>query len=797
MFVVEIDSTNLNNRLLAPRTFHGEGEHADICLVNPSYRGVRLKKGQVVGMAESAKVVDSPNGVTVVRVVEVDKDSGINGIQQRLPEHLIDLWQRSSQGLTSSESEQLAELLYEYQDVFARDEFDLGHFTALTHKIETGNALPIKEKFRRTPAHFAEDEEGHLQKMLKAGIIEPSISEWAAAPVLIRKKDGSLRWCVDYRQLNAVTIKDVYPLPLAEECVDTLAGNRWFSKLDANSAYYQIYIEPKDKEKTAFLTKYGSFQFRKMPFGMCNSPSTYSRAINLVMQGLTWKHMLAFLDDMLILGSDFNEHMRNLRMVFTRLREYGLRLKAKKCELCQHKVEFLGRVVSEDGLEMGNSYADSIENWKKPKNIKGVERFLGFANYHRQFIKNYAKIAEPLHRVTGKRPFLWTGEQDQAFEQLKLALKSPPVLSLPTKKGTFILDCDASNKAIGAELSQVQNGQERTIAYGSMVLSSEQRNYCTTRKELLAVIRFIRMFRHYLLGRRFIVRTDHHSLTWLMNFKRPEGQLARWLEDLSQYNMVLEHRPGRKHVNADALSRSVEGQPCVEFRTHVYPVNLPCGGCKYCTRAYDNWKKFCEDVDDVVPLTAVDGLEDTILQEPQDGFLPGQTEGYKTKPESDLYSSSVMVDTNLRQVTVDTGSGIYLSGYAAADIKDAQEKDPDITFLSKWLTDRCEPTESELFSANRAAKYYWINRKLFLRDWITEQGTVRLLLVPRSLKTEVMVLNHDIPAAGHQGIDRTRARIRSKYFWYRLTPDVESYVKTCGICTVVKTRNHRDRQGFP
>ncbi len=198
---------------------------------------------------------------------------------------------------------QLGNLLSEFQDVFAKDELDLGSFTSIEHAIDTGDAMPVKQRIRRTPACFAGEEEAQLKKMLGAGVIQESISEWASAPVLIRKRDGSVRWCIDYRLLNDVTVKDVFPLPLIDDCLDTLAGSVWFSKLDANAAYWQIKIKEEDRKKTAFITKYGLYEHIKMGFGLCNAPATYSRVMNLVLRGLTWKTVLAFLDDIAVLGT--------------------------------------------------------------------------------------------------------------------------------------------------------------------------------------------------------------------------------------------------------------------------------------------------------------------------------------------------------------------------------------------------------------------------------------------------------------------------------------------------------------
>lgn len=360
---------------------------------------------------------------------------------------------RTHQGVTRGHSGQCTDppdvrdeavrLITQYSNVFPVRHLDLGEFTAIEHHIETGEARPIKQRMRRTPAVFQGEEEGHLDRMLAAGVIQPSTSDWAAAPVLIRKKDGSVRWCVDYRALNKVTVKDTYPLPLIEECLDTLAGNLWFSKLDANAAYWQIKVNPEDRKKTAFITKYGLFEFTRMGFGLCNAPATFARAINLVLHRLNWKIALAFLDDVLILGESTQAHLDNLRQVFERFRQYGLKFKPKKCEFFRQKVEFLGRSVSSEGVEMGDQYVEAVRDWPRPVNTKAVERFLGFANYHRNFIPHFSEIAAPLYAITGKAAFRWDSDQEQAFRDLISRLTSPPVLAIPTQEGHFILDTDA------------------------------------------------------------------------------------------------------------------------------------------------------------------------------------------------------------------------------------------------------------------------------------------------------------------------------------------------------------------
>ena len=616
-----------NVKFLMPQVVREGGTAPVVCVVNPSHRYKLITRGSEIARAYPvSEILEDPSDLESVQVQTISESSeevseDPSGEEHGdIPEHLKQLYESASCDLSEGQRAQLAQLLTEFQDVFAADDFDLGNFTALEHVIETGDARPVKQRLRRTPARFAGEEEAHLKKMLEAGVIQESTSDWASAPVLIKKRDGTVRWCIDYRNVNDVTVKDVYPLPLINDCLDTVAGSVWFSKLDANSAYWQVRIREEDRKKTAFITKYGLYEHVRMGFGLCGAPATYARAMNLVMRGLTWKTVLAFLDDVIVLGTSFPEHLMNLREALLRFRQYGLKLKPRKCALFQQEVEFLGRRVGQNKLAMTDDDVAVVRDWPVPTCAKHVERFMGLANYHRGFIQDFSRLATPLYAVTKKNSFVWTEEQDCAFRALKEALSTPPVLALPNNTDDFVLDTDASDFAIGAVLSQIQDGKERVIAYGSYALTKEQRRYCVTRKELLAVVRFTRQFRHYLLGKPFIVCTDHSSLRWLAGFREPQGQLARWIEELFQYNMLLKYRPGRDHENADPVSRLPYERHCDAYLSDVRLEDLPCGGCRYCKKAHEDWGSFFEAVDDVVSLGTESGKPSPLAME----FRTGQ-----------------------------------------------------------------------------------------------------------------------------------------------------------------------------
>ena len=384
------------------------------------------------------------------------------------------------------------------------------------------------------------------------------------------KKSGELRICVDYRKVNAATCKNAWPLPRIEDCLNSLSGAKYFCTLDLAQGYHQVPLAEKDKEKTAFSTRTGLKQYTCMPFGLTNSPATFQKLMESILGGLQWNRIVLYLDDVIVYGETFEKTLENLAEVFNRLKEADLKLKPSKCNLFQKQVEFLGHSVSEQGISCDPKKIEAVAEWPQPKTIKEVRSFVGFAQYYRKFIRNFSNIAAPLNSLTKHRAkFIWSEECNIAFNMLKEKLTKAPVLAYPNNEGKFILDTDASLYGVGGVLSQIQNGEEKVIAYGSKTLSSSQQNYCTTMRELLAVVIFIQQFHSFLWGRDFTLRTDHASLQWLCNFKEMSGMLARWMSVLGNYSFTIEHRKGNIHLNADGLSR-IPPKRCK---------NLECSDC--------------------------------------------------------------------------------------------------------------------------------------------------------------------------------------------------------------------------
>ncbi|GBN81789.1 Retrovirus-related Pol polyprotein from transposon 297, partial [Araneus ventricosus] len=484
--------------------------------------------------------------------------------KQHLPSSLDNL-----EILDEGQRTAVRKLLKEFQNLFSTCDADVGRCNMTQHRINMGDHSLIKLYPRRLPLARKEEVDNLVKEMVDNGIIEESSGPWASPIVLVKKKDGSTRFCVDYRKLNEITKKDSYLLPPIDDTLDALNGSQWFTTLDLKSGYWQVENRPEDREKTAFTTGQGLWQFKVMPFGLCNAPATFERLMETVLRGLSSEACLVYLNDIIIVGRTFEEHLNNLRKVFQRVQKANLKLNPKKCRFFQREVSYLGHVISAEGVKTDPEKIKAVVDWPRPDKIHDVRSFLGLCTYYRRFVKIFSTIARPLHKLTeAKSNFNWTDECEKSFNSLKQALTSSPILTYPRTDKDFILDTDASNEGIGAVLSQNTGNEERVIAYFSKSLGKPERNYCVTRKELLAIVKSIEHFHHYLYGRKFLLRTDHASLRWLLNFKEPEGQIARWIQRLQEYDFEIQHRKGTSHGNADALSR----RPCKE-------------SCKQCTNA--------------------------------------------------------------------------------------------------------------------------------------------------------------------------------------------------------------------
>lgn len=708
-------------------------------ILNPTLDSVILKKNTGVASVRSfEKVLDD--------VVEPEEAAN-----EKLPDHLRQLATEVSDRLLEDEKEQVERVINRYSDIFVGPDKVLGQTDMVEHTIEVQpGTKPIKLPPRRLPISQREIAETEISSMLEAGIIEPSKSPWAAPIVLVRKKDNTTRFCVDYRKLNLATIKDSYPLPKIDESLDRLSGANFYCTLDLAQGFYQVKMREECKPLTAFATHKGLFQFRVMPFGLANSPKTFERLMELVLCGLQFDRCLIYLDDVIVFGRTFSETLENLISVFDRFKGANLKLKPKKCKIFQDEVRYLGHIVSAEGIKCDPEKVNAIKDWPTPQSVSDVRSFLGIASYYRKFISEFSTIAFPLTQLTRKdKRFDWTRECDEAFLRLKEALTSAPVLAYPVSTGRFILDTDASNYGVGAVLSQEQDGVEKVIAYGSKTLSRSQRGYCTTYRELLAVVIFVKLFKHYLYGKNFLLRTDHSSLVWLTNFKEPEGMVARWLAMLGTYDFDVQHRRGTLHGNADALSR----RP----RKRCQRVQCPqCGDGIECTA-------------EVLAITRRQGKQ-SVEQKTHEAV------------NDDSQSGSEVVRARSN----------WIEELAETDLREAQMSDEAIGGIIDLL--QVSPEKPDIRSANKEFNLLLAQWKVLeLRDGLLyrsikdENDTSHVQLVaPLSLRKQILHQLHNVRTAAHLGRDKTLSKVKARFYWPGMSDDVSRWCQTCLPCQMRK-----------
>ena len=652
----------------------------------------------------------------------------------RVPQHLQDLYDKSVQALNSTQKKLVHKLFNDYEDVFARDSSDIGRARGMTHHIDTGDEQPVHQRPRRHAKVHADDLQKQVKNLADAGIIRPSESEWASNVVMARKKDGTWRMCVDYRELNLKTKnKGSYMLPRIDDTLDALNRAKFFCSLDVIQGYHHIELTEQSKPKTAFYAPKcnpSHWEYNFMPFGLVGAPRTFQRMMDRLILGLEYKIALAYLDDIIVYGASIEECVENLRVVFDRVRKAGLKLKPSKCSLFQRETNYLGHIISAEGVKTDPKKVEAVRNFAPPRNTKDVQTFMGMVQYYSKFIKNFMGIAGPLlHLMSKKNKFEWTSAQQQAFETLKTKLTEAPVLAYPVDDARYILDTDASNSTMGAVLSQLQaddegNLVERVIAYASKKFNDAEKFYCARRRELLAIVRHVKYFDAYLRGQNFIIRTDHASLRYIKTIKELPAQFHRWVMTMEEYTYEIQVRKGNLHANADAMSR------------------LPCG--KTC---------ICEGVAD---------LE--------------QTRGLQDSAEEHAVINALK----------------FLPRYTPEEMADAQASDPDLKLLYQAkVINNVRPPWNDISGSSPASKAYFaewlrleVRDKILYRRWENNDGSVERLqmIVPFKFQRELCSKYHDTTNMSHLGKRRCYAALMKYYYWYKMHDDIRWWIKTCEVC---------------
>ena len=546
-------------------------------LANPSGTPIELKKGKLIGYAtrvtdcivsaptalsEQSNNTDKrndPPAVTPRSCLLIDPNPAQPNASASSPQFTKQITNQivCGENLTPNQIIRLKEMISSYSCILSTNEFDVGRTDLLEHDIHTGDAAPVrKHPYRLSPSEQAKVDE-LVERMRKEGIIRESCSPWAAPIVLVRKKDGTTRFCCDWRGLNEVTRKDAYPLPRIDATLDRLHGMKFFTSLDFTQGYYQIPMREDSIEKTAFVTPAGQFEYLVTGMGLTGAPATFQRLMAKMLGNLLYTNCLAYLDDVVIFSKTFDEHLEDVRQVFDRIKAAKLKIKPSKCFFGSNRMKFLGHIISSEGISCDPDKVEKVKNWPVPRTQTQVKSFLGLASYYRRFIPSFADIAYPLNRLTRDDiMFEWDENTDKSFELLKRSLTSAPILMFPDFERPFVLCTDASNYGLGAVLKQLDAaGKERVIAYASRSLLPAERNYSASERECLALVYATKVFRPYMFGTQTTCYTDHQPLTCLKNVRNPNGRLARWSMILRDFDLSIKYKKGSANCDADALSR--------------------------------------------------------------------------------------------------------------------------------------------------------------------------------------------------------------------------------------------------
>ena len=689
---------------------------------------------------------------------------------------------------TEEERNRASKLFSDYQDVFNGSDDEPGYTDAIHHTIPDDD-VPVRQRYRHIPPSNWQEVKDHLQDLLKKGVIRHSQSDYASPIVLVRKKSGKLRMCCDYRQVNAKTRRHAHPLPRIEESLNALHGAKYFSIIDLQSAFNQVAMDEKDIHKTAFTTPFGLFEYLRMPYGLINSPSTFQRLMQHVLHEEMMEILLVYLDDIIVFSKTVDQHLERLETVLGRLRQFGLKAQLEKCQFFKTEVIHLGHKVSGEGIATDDSKIAVVRDWPSPVTVRDLRSFLGMASYYRRFVKGFASLAEPLHKVValcsqnskgGRRAKTapvakaWTTQCDEAFSKLKEALCSTPILGMADYSLPFILEVDASNQGLGAVLSQEQDGSRRVIAYASRGLRKSEKNmqnYSSKKLELLALKwAMSEKFRDYLLASTVVVYTDNNPLTYIQTKTKLPALEQRWVSDLACFNFTVKYKPGAKNGNADGLSRRPQEEELSSDEEDVANVHSlitrPCSTNKR--------KLLTSSITKKSMATALKGTAVPL-------------EVRKNLSKVPLSSTEIMVNA-----VTQGNDARYLPRYSQEDIRKLQQEDPIIGPVMESVEAKKKPSlrqMKELPFRSKLLFKHW--DKIELKDGVlykkiqdSVRGTRFQLLVPECLQKNIMEQYHD--HLGHQGVERVDGLIRIKYFWPGIHADVLDKLDGCTRCRVAK-----------
>ena len=813
-----------------------ENEPFRLLISNFSPRPVRLQKNTVVGYAtqERVMVVDVPEkfarrlchdlALPVPELPLEDQpaatEEGPAPPEPKPPDPASETqpdW-RTAVDLSHIEDEATRErILHMLEKHHSMWDGRLGEIKATDMRINLreGAQAQRQQAYRAGPT-ARETINSQVEDQLKQGVLEEAHGEWAAPVVLAPKADGSMRFCVDYRRLNALTIPDTYPLPRMDDCIDSLGDANIFTTLDANSGYWQINIAEEDRDKTTFVCHRGLYRYRRMPFGLRNAPACFQRALDIILSGVRWRTCLIYLDDVIVFSKTLTDHIDHLDEVLTLLGDAGISLKLRKCSFFQRKVTYLGHVILPGKLAVAADSTKAIRDAIFPKTLTQLRSFLGACNVYRRFVKGFAKIAHPLTAMLQKNAEIdWdnpTEAQRDAFAQLRDILLSPPVLGLPKANRPYMVDTDASEYQLGATLLQQQDDDNptswTTIGYWSRALTKEEKNYSATERECLAVIWGLQTLRPYVEGTHILIRTDHAALRWLVTLKDPTGRLARWSYKLSTVDYEIIYRPGRQHQVPDALSRlltfereSDPVQPPIDddiptFGDPAFVVTRRRSRAARQRATNADGIGLSDEDERLTPLSSPHGEHE--LPNADEGDPPSELEtdladASEADPEADATDFAMMDRLDVAYRTDPDGT-------VRPDVTDEPVDEPSADnaednhvvapiSLGEMLTEQAlDPWCHELIKDLGPDKPFFRGRDGVIRRRHPRERGVTQIATPKPLRARLCPLAHHHQLAGHPGHTRMLATLRLTYYWPEMAADIMRTVRTCPDCAKNRLR---------
>ena len=718
----------------------------------------------------------------------------------------------------------LKELVDEFKDVFP-DTLPKGRPPKrdIVHEIRTeeGAKPPSRPPYRLGPAEQDEMEE-QVKDLLAQGFIRPSASPYGAPILFVPKKDGRWRMCIDYRALNKQTIKDQFPLPRIDSLLERLGQATVFTKLDLASGYHQIAMEETSVQKTAFRTNFGHFEFLVMPFGLCNAPGTFQRLMNKVFADQLGKFIAVYLDDILIFSRNMEEHWEHLRWALSRLREAKLYGRLHKCEFLKDQVEYLGFEVGPRGIQASPGKVRAIIEWPRPKGVHDVRSFLGLASYYRRFVRGFSEMARPLTQLTRAGvEWEWSTAQHQAFNRLKLALTTAPVLKLPDFGKQFVVTTDASDAAVGAILEQDFGNGLQPVAFASRKLNGAEIRYSAYERELLGIVWALAQWKHYCRGpHAVIIQTDHAPLRHLPNQASVNSRVWKWISILQGYNLEIRHIPGKRNP-ADTLSRQ-DKKDALGRKTAVHDANADL------VREL----RVPSDADDQAIQEALIKLFNAQVQDQkQTDTVAVEDQATRAQSSESVQALKASVAAQIR--SIQSSSSSVQESKPSSSSSDSVQFKPVVSVSSSNIQDsHCTiavaRSSVSIDNSLRDRMYSLLKEEVLYGDIIDEiestgrneivrgQEKYRIqkkylmihvtgqpddvqywrMVVPDDLDVKSLLVSelHNVPYAAHPGVQRTIGMVRRYFWWKGMVGDIREHVETCPTCQLEKT-DHTMKKG--